>query len=184
MIGTPPARAGTPSHPAQRGRPSVTWFGHDRDMPSGTRASGLTAIELLIVLSVLAIGVIGAVVIRGGGSAHRDAASLARALTSARWLAVATGTPTTLVARDQAIYLGRGAPLNCDREPTGAPVWEPSRPVALRWPAMGLAFGAHGRPLRCDGSAVGNTTITLSGRDGSSAAVVIASLGRIRWERR
>jgi len=144
----------------------------------------LTTAEILLVLSVLAAVISASVWLLRGSTAHRDAASLARTLTSARWIAVATGMPTMLVSRDQAIYLGRGEPLNCDREPTGAPVWEPSRPVAWRWPAMDLAFGAHGRPLRCDGSAVGNTTITLNGRDGSSAAVVIASLGRIRWERR
>ena len=144
----------------------------------------LTAVEILLVLSLLAAVVSASVWISRGSAAHRDAASLARTLASARWLAVATGMPTMLVARDRAIYLARGAPLNCDSEPTGAPVWGPSRPGTWRWPAMGLAFGAHGRPLRCDGSAVGNTTITLTSRDGSRAAVIVSSLGRIRWERR
>ena len=146
--------------------------------------SAFTTTELLVVLLLLAVVATGALAVRGGGSAHRDAASLARALTSSRWLAVATGEPTIVVGRDEAIYLARGFPLHCNREPVGAAVWELSRSGTWRWPSMGLAFGAHGRPLRCDGSAVGNATITLSGRDGSSAAVVIASLGRIRWERR
>ena len=144
----------------------------------------VTIIELLIVLALLAI--IGTVAFtnRSVGSAHRDASSLARALTSARWLAVGTGEPVSLVANGDVLHVVVGAPTRCEREPIGAPAWELSPFGSWRWPTMGLAFGAHGWPLRCDASAVGNTTIALSGRDGSEAAVVIASLGRVRWERR
>ena len=153
-------------------------------MDSRTQATGVTAVEFLIFLALLAIVITAALGVRGGNSAYRDAATLARALTAARWFAVGTGEAVALVAGDDALHVAIGSPLRCDREPSGAPVWQRSRPGSWRWPVMGLAFGAHGRPLRCDGAAVANTTIVLTGRDGSRAAVVIASLGRVRWERR
>ena len=144
----------------------------------------LTAIEVLVILALLALVYGVTAVAVGGGSAHRDAASLARALASVRWLAVTTGAPVVLVVHGDAVYKSVGAPLRCDVLSAGEPVWSPNRPLVLTWPASGIAFGAHGRPLRCDGSAAGNATIALVGRDGSSAAVIVASLGRVRWERR
>ena len=146
--------------------------------------SAFTLVEALVVLLVVALlaGVSWASL--GRATAHRDAASLARALTVARWLAVASGTPSALVPLASDLHVVSGAPLRCDTAPSGAPAWTPSGPTVPRWPSAGLAFGGHGRPLRCDGSAVGNTTIELSARDGSRAAVVVASLGRVRWERR
>jgi len=154
-------------------------------MPARWLRYALTLVELLVVVAVLGVIAAIAVVVVARGSAHRDAAALARALTATRWLAVTTGTPSALVAQGDVLYRSLGAPLQCDAHPSGGePVWTPTRPLALSWPSAGLAFGAHGRPLRCDGSAVGNATITLTGRDGSSAAVIVASLGRVRWERR
>lgn len=153
-------------------------------MASPRALKALTMVELLVVLGVLALVAGVALLVWRPDSAHRDAAALARTLTSARWLAVASGTPSVLVARDGAVHLVAAAPPRCDLQPTGEPVWAATRPLSLQWPAPGLVFGAHGRPLRCDGSAVGNTTITLRARDGSRAAVIVASLGRVRWERR
>lgn len=141
-------------------------------------------VELLVVVALVAIVLTATAVAIARPSVHRDAEALARTLSSARWLAVSTGVPTALIAHDDALYRSAGAPLRCDVRPTGTASWTPSRPLTLTWPAAGLAFGAHGRPLRCDGSAVGNATITLTGRDGSRAAVIVASLGRVRWERR
>ena len=152
-------------------------------MPAGRRVA-LALVEVLLVLAVLGVLAGGAWVALGRATAHRDAAALARALASARWLAVTTGEPRALVARGSDLHVVAGAPLRCDAVATGAPAWSPSRTIDLRWPVAGLAFGSHGRPLRCDGSAVGNATIELVAGDGSRAAVVVAALGRVRWERR
>ena len=153
-------------------------------MVVSVRDSGVTVVELLIVLLALAIVSIAVLAMRDGGSAHRDAAALVRALTSARWLAIVTGEPIALVPNGDSLHLDSGAPLHCNRSPAGAPVWVPSRPGVWRWPGMGLAFAPDGRPRRCDGSAVGNTTILIEGPRGDRAAVIVASLGRVRWERR
>ena len=150
------------------------------------RARGLTIVEFVIVMAVLVIIVGSATFAWRIGSVHRDAATLASAITSIRWLAVTTGVPVAIVRRrDGALFRRVGHPLGCDEAAIdNVPIWIPNRSMTLTWPAAGLAFGAHGRPLRCDGSAVGNATITLTGRDGSSAAVIVASLGRVRWDRR
>lgn len=154
-------------------------------MYSAASRRALSLVELVVVVAVLAIVIAVGIVVVGRGSTYRDAAALARAISATRWLAVTTGAPSALVARGDALYLSVGAPLRCDAPRGGGePAWNPTGPVSLAWPAAGLAFGAHGRPLRCDGSAVGNATISLTGRDGSSAAVIVASLGRVRWERR
>ena len=89
-------------------------------MLCNARGTGTTVIELVILLSVLTIIGTAALALRGGSSAHRDAASLARALTSARWLAVATAQQTALFAREEAIFVARGTPLGCDTESAGA----------------------------------------------------------------
>jgi len=156
----------------------------DVRMPTRRRRIATTLPELLIVLAVVAIALGALLVASRRGGIQRDAAALARAVTSARWLAVSMGVPSALVMHDGAVHLVSSAPPRCDLTPSGEPHWVPSRPLSLHWPAAGLVFGAHGRPLRCDGSAVGNATITLSARDGSRAAVIVASLGRVRWEPR
>ena len=160
--------------------------GHGQDgcMSMPTDRCGLTLVEMLVVLAILAV-VAAATIGVARTPVHRDAAALAHTLTSARWLAVASGAPTMLVQQEGKVRLIAGDPPRCDRDlADGREVWSAARPLALRWPTMDLVFGPHGRPLRCDGSAVGNTTITLTGRDGSSAAVIVAALGRVRWERR
>jgi len=150
--------------------------------PASRRA--LSLVELVAVMALFAIVLATAAVAVSRSAVHRDAATLARTLTSTRWLAVTTGVPVALVSDGDALHRMVGGPLRCGLPPVGVPVWSSTRPLALTWPTAGLAFGPHGRPLRCDGSAVGNTTITLTGRDGSRAAVIVASLGRVRWERR
>jgi len=153
-------------------------------MARNRRRSALALVELLVVLAILGAVLSWAAIAGGRGAVDRDAAALARALTSGRWLAVTSGEPTMLIAQGSGVHIEAGPPLRCDRPPVRAPVWSASRPLVLTWPTAGLAFGPHGRPLRCDGSAVGNATVTLTGHDGSRAAVIVASLGRVRWERR
>lgn len=150
------------------------------------RTPGLSIVEMLVVLALLAIVVgVGLVVLRPN-VVHRDAAALAAAVRSVRWLAVTSGAHVAIVrGQDGSLFRHRADSSSC-RAPTpvGAPIWTPTVPVVSTWPVGGLTFGPHGRPLRCDGSAVGNATLLLSGRDGARAAVVVASLGRVRWERR
>ena len=55
--------------------------------------------------------------------------------------------------------------------------------VDVRWPPRGLLFTPDGLPRTCDGGGVGNTTILLEHR-GRQAAVIVSSLGRVRWELR
>lgn len=50
-------------------------------------------------------------------------------------------------------------------------------------PPRGLRFTPDGLPRACNGGGVGNTTILLEGR-GRQAAVIVSSLGRVRWELR
>lgn len=54
---------------------------------------------------------------------------------------------------------------------------------AVVWPPRGLTFTPDGLPRTCDGGGVGNTTILLEHR-GRRAAVIVSSLGRVRWELR
>jgi prepilin-type N-terminal cleavage/methylation domain-containing protein len=120
--------------------------------------SGFTFVELLVVLVVL--GVI-AFWIKG-----LDAqASLEEASRSAAQLIVSHRLSSTLQSRFTCIEdLAR------------------LRHVA-QVPLRGLAFGLDGLPRTCDGSGVGNTTILLEHR-GRQAAVIVSSLGRVRWELR
>ena len=121
--------------------------------------------ELLIVAALAALLAILALSSRGG-EPQRSAAALARDLRAARTHAVVAGAFTPALGR-------------CATDP-----FTPLTPsVRVAVPTRGLAFDPQGRPRACDGSAVGNATIVLR-TQGREAAVVIASLGRIRWERR
>jgi len=151
------------------------------------RHAGLTLSELLIVLSLITILTTVGAVLAARPTPARDARTLAAALTHARWQAVHLGAPVAIgmapdrrVTRSVTTY---GVP-HCDGVTDADVIWQPSRRVNLSWPRHGLVFGPDGRPRRCDGSGVGNTTIVLDGPGGSQAAVIIASLGRVRWESR
>ena len=150
-------------------------------------APGLSLVEMLIVLALLGLalgGVAHWIVSRANAAAM--AQDLVRHLTHARWSAVTAGTPRTLVLVDTSSGVVEiSGVFACDTE--GLSVrqgWVAPRGTLLRWPPMGLAFAPDGRPRRCDGSAVGNTTILIEGPRGDRAAVIVASLGRVRWERR
>jgi hypothetical protein len=103
----------------------------------------------------------------------------------ARWLAVASGEAAILLARDaRSVVLVRGPAWGCDVPDGATPAWEASgRGLSLAWPSRGIAFGADGFPRSCRGDGVGSATALVE--DGvASAAVIVSSLGRIRWERR
>jgi hypothetical protein len=66
----------------------------------------------------------------------------------------------------------------------GANAMAPDATVSvLQFPPRGLLFTPDGLPRTCDGGGVGNTTILLEYR-GRQAAVIVSSLGRVRWEPR
>jgi prepilin-type N-terminal cleavage/methylation domain-containing protein len=149
------------------------------------RCLAWTLIELLVVLAVFGI-LLGAFVWTSlrGPSAAGVAQELARIVALARWSAVQEGAARTLLASaggELAVAPGYA----CSSAAPGArPSWSPPPRTLVDWPVMGLAFAPDGRPRRCDGSAVGNATIPVEGPRGDRAAVIVASLGRVRWERR
>lgn len=146
---------------------------------------GLTLTEALVVLAVLAIAgvfVLGATL--RGPSAASIAQELTRLATLTRWNAVQESAPRTLLAVGGGEFLAVvDGSYQCDAQ-WGREVWTAPPRSWIGWPSMGLAFAPDGRPRRCDGSAVGNNTILVEGPRGDQAAVIVASLGRVRWERR
>ena len=148
---------------------------------------GLSVVEMLVVLALLGLalgGVAHWIVSRAHAAA--TAQDLVRHVTYTRWSAVSAGTPKTLVFVDTPPGIAEiDGVFACDPVGLlGRHRWRPPRGTLVRWPIMGLAFAPDGLPRRCDGSAVGNTTILIEGPRGDRAAVIVASLGRVRWERR
>ena len=146
---------------------------------------GLTLVELLVVIGLLAlIAGLALHVASARPAAASVARELAALLTSTRWLASSSGQPVSLLrSPDSGAALVRVTGYTCDSADVAA-LWAPPARTGVGWPALGLAFAPDGRPRRCDGSAVGNTTIVVDGARGDRAAVIVASLGRVRWERR
>jgi len=133
-----------------------------------TTPSGLSLIELLIVLVVVsAVGLWHGTRRMDGLAA--DAHSLAGAVALARARAAVDGTVVTVFG------------ATCDPPPRMARAGLTRADVS--GPARGLQFTPDGLPRTCDGGGVGNTTILLEHR-GQQAAVIVSSLGRVRWEMR
>ena len=152
--------------------------------PNAIRAWSL--FEVLVVLAVLGMLLIGyALMFARTASAARLAQELTRVVAGVRWAAVQDGAPRTVAAAEvgNRLVVVRGE-YACSHSPTSTVIWDWPARATTRLPPMGLAFAPDGRPRRCDGSGVGNTTILIEGPRGDRAAVIIASLGRVRWERR
>lgn len=131
------------------------------------RRSGVTLIEALTVLAI--VTVLGGIGIHLGLGGMGWVQPVASTITAARLLAVTRGSSVTIGHRacagaDQAVVL-------------------PSDPVVLGGLHRGLQFTPDGLPRTCDGGGVANTTILLEHR-GRQAAVIVSSLGRVRWEPR
>ena len=139
-----------------------------RQHGSVTQRSGLSLVELLVVLLV-----VSAVGLWHGNRPINDLAaearSLAAAVALARSRAAADGTTATVFG------------ATCDPPPRTA--LEGLTRAAVSGPRRGLQFTPDGLPRTCDGGGVGNTTILLEHR-GRQAAVIVSSLGRVRWEMR
>jgi hypothetical protein len=119
---------------------------------------GISLVEALGVMAVLAILASIAVTVVAL-EPHRSAAAMALHLRQERLGRVAQGSGDACIV------------------PAGTAA------ATVRWPARGLLFTPDGLPRTCDGGGVGNTTILLEYR-GRQAAVIVSSLGRVRWEMR
>lgn len=132
-----------------------------------TLRTGLSLIELLIVLVVVsAVGMWHGT--RPLNRLAADARSLAGAVALARARAAADGTHVRVLG------------ATCDPPRLAL---EGLTSAEVSGPARGLQFTPDGLPRTCDGGGVGNTTILLEQR-GRQAAVIVSSLGRVRWEMR
>ena len=156
-------------------------------MRARTSLRAFSLLEVLVVLAVLAVLAVGYVwMLHAPTAAHRVARDLSRFLSRTRLTAVLEGRPATLIAApSESAAVARIRRFGCEvliaERPT---VWSWPAEVQVSWPGMGLAFATDGRPRRCDGSGVGNTTILVEGLHGDRAAVIVAALGRVRWEPR
>jgi hypothetical protein len=130
--------------------------------------TGLVLIELVVVVMLVALFGLW-LAHRAPSSLAADARLLAGAVVQARARAAVGGNVTTVFGGACA------APA-----PTGLSGLTQAQVVA---PARGLQFTPDGLPRTCDGGGVGNTTILLEHR-GRQAAVIVSSLGRVRWELR
>ena len=135
---------------------------------SEMKRTGLVLSELLVVL--LLISIVGLwQAFRPAASLATDARSVAGAVTRARASAVVGGTVTTVFG------------AACSPRPAAA--LQGLTKATVSAPKRGLQFTPNGLPRTCDGGGVGNATILLE-RRGRQAAVIVSSLGRVRWEMR
>jgi prepilin-type N-terminal cleavage/methylation domain-containing protein len=145
---------------------------------------GVTLVELLVVVAIVGVVAgLSVVLLRPPGFVPA-ARELALVVRHARWLALASGEPVILlVSEGRSVVMLRGPLWRCDAPAGAAPVWEGGgRSLSLAWPSRGIAFGADGFPRSCGGDGVGSATALVHGRYGS-AAIIVSSLGRVRWER-
>jgi len=118
--------------------------------------AAFTLVEVLLTLAVVSL--VGAWFFARGDALGGMARDVARQVATARLQAVVDGG------------------WHCVAAPAGAA-------VVVAWPARGLSFTPDGLPRTCDGGGLGNATILLEHR-GQRAAVIVSSLGRVRWEMR
>jgi hypothetical protein len=125
----------------------------------------VTMLELLILMAILAAI---AAFVAAAWPNHDFARAFAARVAAARVEAIASGGQVSLAIRP---CIGTVA------------VPTPEAGLLRGFPARGLLFTPDGLPRTCDGGGVGNTTILLEHR-GRQAAVIVSSLGRVRWEMR
>ena len=147
--------------------------------------SGLTLLETIVVMGIVVALVAVGIFVARPSAVDLDAQALASSLRAQRWRAVQGGLPVVVRAdnANRALFLTQGV-FSCDSMPLSATAFTARPNVTLTWPSSALAFDSDGRARRCDGGGAGNTTIGLTDRRGNQAAVIVATLGRVRWERR
>ncbi len=134
-----------------------------------SRRIALTLVEVVVVLGVLALAV-GVAIPLARSTVSVDARYVALYLMRERALALTA--PANRPSDRQVCVLG-------GPEPVALAV----QSILVGLPPRGVTFTSDGLPRTCDGGGVGNTTILLEHR-GRQAAVIVSSLGRIRWELR
>ncbi len=152
------------------------------------RAGGLTLLEMLLVLALVAVAA-GAVALALRPAAELRAAQALRGLLIAarheallRGASVAVvGSTLGFVATAQA---GDGAECAGGVDLAGLRLAEhPGVRVVSAWPTGGVVWLPSGSGRTCAGGGVISSTVVLEGVRGS-AAVIVSSLGRVRVERR
>ena len=128
----------------------------------------MTTIEILIVLAILAL--LAGLAFHFAPLPTSFARAYAAGVVSARLRSATAGGH---------VAVGWGS---CDLA-TDRVVPDPAPARVVSFPTRGLLFTPDGLPRTCDGGGVGNTTILLEHR-GRQAAVIVSSLGRVRWETR
>ena len=153
---------------------------------------GWSILEMLVVLAILALlFALGVALLRPPPSRHA-AVRLAGALTTARLRALAGGAPTALVvAADGASWERRvGTPWSDATATCRDGSVDERLDLTPTFPGVTIASGSEagivwfptGWGRTCDGGAVFNRRIVLSGPR-ARHAVVVSSAGRVRWER-
>jgi len=128
----------------------------------------MTTVEILMVLAILAV--LAGLAFHFAPTSTGFARTYAAGIVGARLRSATTGG---------YVAVGRGS---CDLA-TDRVVPDPAPAKVVAFPVRGLLFTPDGLPRTCDGGGVGNTTILLEHR-GRQAAVIVSSLGRVRWEPR
>lgn len=158
---------------------------HDTMITLAHKREGITLLEVVLVVALVSLfAAVGVYASRPAPSAI-VARELTDVLTSQRWNAVNQGRPVVIHLSDRGntlvTSLGR---FGCVGGPASSVLFNLRPDVRVHWPSMALAFDPQGRARRCDGSGPGNTTIGIVDRRGNQAAVIVAALGRVRWEQR
>lgn len=149
------------------------------------RRLGLTLLEVLVVVAVFGVVATGLTAASRPRAAHDHARALSHAIAAQRWRAVQENQVVVIRASDRGdvVVTSRGW-FTCDLLDDAHVLLERRQGVILDWPSAALAFTTDGRARRCDGGGAGNATIDVVDRQGNRAAVIVAALGRVRWERR
>jgi prepilin-type N-terminal cleavage/methylation domain-containing protein len=130
------------------------------------RHQALTLVETVVVMALIAILASGWMW-SSRPSVAEEARRLASSLTRLRYIAASSGGAALDLCASGAHGHGVLAPMH----------------ATVTWPRRGLLFTSDGLPRTCDGGGVGNATIGLE-LGGRQAAVIVSSLGRVRWESR
>lgn len=160
--------------------------GHRRALRPGTRASGFTLLELVVVLAVAAIATAGLLGLRPGAAVR--AAEAARsfllwgrleAMWTGRAVAVTPDAVSGLVARAAT----DGASVDACTAPVvrHLPLRRLGRVEVVEELRVGIVWMARGGARSCDGGGVISGRMVFGDRS-RRVDVVVSSLGRVRVE--
>lgn len=151
---------------------------------------GATLIELLVLLTILAILSGIAMALTRPSMARHVAIALASELTAARLEALAGGAPTAVVLAPDGRSIerrrgsvGGGAAGACGGDARDGGIDLRAYPQVSVTDGLdrGVVWFPAGWGRSCDGGGVYNSRILVADR-GARYAVVVSSAGRVRWE--